>query len=135
MGRRAGPAGARNGMKRLIALLLCVQIAGCAHGVATVSTSTAATTGTAAAGTTAVGAQVTAASSGAGAIAIFAAAAAMMMTASTESPSGTTTYNANPFAAMGSSSRRPPELDASRRVNEQDCTKPIQDWSANLKCK
>ena len=122
-------------MKRVIALLLCVQIAGCAHGVATVSTSTAATTGTAAAGTTAVGAQVTAASSGAGAIALFAVAAAMMMAASTESPSGTTTYSANPFSAMDSSSRRPPELDAGRRVHEQDCTKPILDWSANLKCK
>jgi uncharacterized protein YcfL len=28
-----------------------------------------------------------------------------------------------------------PELAPSRRVNEQDCTKPIQDWSANLKCR
>ncbi|MDH3318161.1 MAG: hypothetical protein OEO84_00535 [Betaproteobacteria bacterium] len=26
-------------------------------------------------------------------------------------------------------------LDASRQVNEQDCSKPIRDWSANLKCK
>ncbi len=30
---------------------------------------------------------------------------------------------------------RVPELDAARRVNEQDCTKPIEDWSANLKCR
>lgn len=28
-----------------------------------------------------------------------------------------------------------PELDPSRRVHEQDCSKPIEDWSANLKCK
>lgn len=28
-----------------------------------------------------------------------------------------------------------PELDATRTVNEQDCSKPIVDWSANLKCK
>jgi hypothetical protein len=27
------------------------------------------------------------------------------------------------------------ELDAQRRVNEVDCTKPIENWSANLKCK
>ena len=27
-----------------------------------------------------------------------------------------------------------PELDASRRVLEQDCTRPIEDWSANLRC-
>lgn len=29
----------------------------------------------------------------------------------------------------------PRELDGARRVNEQDCTQPIKDWSANLKCK
>ncbi len=32
-------------------------------------------------------------------------------------------------------SGRAPELDASRRVLEQDCTRPIEDWSANLRCK
>ncbi len=31
--------------------------------------------------------------------------------------------------------RPPAPLDARRRVNEVDCTKPIRDWSANLKCK
>jgi hypothetical protein len=31
--------------------------------------------------------------------------------------------------------RAVPELDSSRKINEQDCTKPI-DWSAgNLRCK
>lgn len=30
---------------------------------------------------------------------------------------------------------RAPELDASRRVLEQDCTRPIEDWSANLRCR
>jgi len=33
------------------------------------------------------------------------------------------------------SSARAPELEDSRRVLEHDCTKPIVDWSANLKCK
>ncbi len=28
-----------------------------------------------------------------------------------------------------------PDLDPSRRVVEHDCTKPIEDWSANLKCR
>ncbi len=28
-----------------------------------------------------------------------------------------------------------PEMDPTRRVAEQDCTKPIADWSANLKCR
>lgn len=26
-------------------------------------------------------------------------------------------------------------MDASRQVNAVDCTRPIQDWSANLKCR
>lgn len=122
-------------MKRLLILLLCVQLAACANAAVSVSTSTAAT-GSVTAGTAAAGGQVAAASSGAGAIALFAIAAAMM-TASEMSASGTTTYNANPFAAIdgASASRRPPELDANRRVNEQDCTRPIVDWSANLKCR
>jgi len=28
-----------------------------------------------------------------------------------------------------------PALDAERRVVEQDCTRPIVDWSANIKCR
>lgn len=41
--------------------------------------------------------------------------------------------NANPFMAI--TPTWPPPLDPERRVNEQDCTKPIEDWSANLRCK
>lgn len=32
-------------------------------------------------------------------------------------------------------STRVPALDPTRRVVEQDCTKPIEDWSANLRCR
>jgi hypothetical protein len=39
-------------------------------------------------------------------------------------------YSSGPSAAPAT-----PELDKSRRVNEQDCTQPIKDWSANLKCR
>jgi hypothetical protein len=42
--------------------------------------------------------------------------------------------NANPFAAI-TSTEWLPALDPERRVNEQDCTQPIEDWSANLRCK
>ena len=28
-----------------------------------------------------------------------------------------------------------PVMDASRRVVERDCTQPIEDWSANLRCR
>ena len=132
MGWSEGQAGARDGMKRLIVLLLCAQIAGCANSAAMLSTSTA-TASSVTAGTTAVGAEVTAAGSGAGAIALF-ALAAIMISSSSENAAGTTTYRANPFDAI-TPTRPPPTLDSSRRVNEQDCTKPIKDWSANLKCR
>jgi len=42
--------------------------------------------------------------------------------------------NANPFAAI-TPTQPPPELDPARRVHEQDCTRPIEDSSANLRCK
>ena len=41
---------------------------------------------------------------------------------------------ANPFMAI-QPTMSAPRLDESRRVLEQDCTKPIEDWSANLKCR
>ena len=31
--------------------------------------------------------------------------------------------------------QRAPEMDPARRVAEQDCTRPIEDWSSNLKCR
>ena len=43
-------------------------------------------------------------------------------------------YRANPFYAIQPTPPAP-QLDASRRVLEQDCTRPIEDWSANLKCR
>ena len=39
---------------------------------------------------------------------------------------------ANPTMPLA---ERPPPLDAARRVNEQDCTQPVVDASANLKCR
>jgi len=45
-------------------------------------------------------------------------------------------YRANPFLALDPPApRSAPPLDESRRVNEQDCTRPIEDWSANLRCR
>lgn len=38
-------------------------------------------------------------------------------------------------AAPAAAAPAPAELDQARRVNEQDCTQPIKDWSANLKCR
>jgi hypothetical protein len=44
-------------------------------------------------------------------------------------------YRANPFDALAPSRLAPPPLDSARRVLEVDCSKSIEDWSANLKCR
>jgi hypothetical protein len=38
-------------------------------------------------------------------------------------------------ASDGQTRVPPPELDLVRKVNEQDCSKPIENGSANLKCR
>jgi hypothetical protein len=43
-------------------------------------------------------------------------------------------YDTNPFMAV-TETARPPALAPGRRVNEQDCSRPIEDPSANLKCR
>jgi hypothetical protein len=35
----------------------------------------------------------------------------------------------------GSSTVPAPPMDESRSINTQDCTRPIEDWSANLRCR
>ena len=118
---------------RALALLVLLAscLAGCSNFAVALNSS-----GTAAAGTTAVGGATTAAGSGAAGLALFALAVYAFY--GTETTDGmTTTYRANPFDAIGdgSASRQAPDMDGSRRVHEQDCTKPIKDWSANLKCR
>ena len=41
----------------------------------------------------------------------------------------------SPSALLPDAPAPAPELAGGRVVNEQDCTKPIVDWSANLKCR
>ena len=40
-----------------------------------------------------------------------------------------------PYGAHSPYPDRAPDLDPSRRVVEHDCTRQIEDWSANLKCR
>lgn len=55
--------------------------------------------------------------------------------ASYESYNNGTHYRANPFDALSPAQPVPAPLDPARRVLEADCTRPIADWSANLKCR
>src|SRR5262245_56702975 len=50
-----------------------------------------------------------------------------------ESYKGGTTYRANPFDAFSMSPPGPPPLDATRKVSEQDCTKPIDYSLGNIR--
>ncbi len=96
---------------RLAALFLAVSMmAGCAHTH---------TTGTAhATGTTTVGGSVSVhGHSNSLAALIF---AGMFLAAAM-------TYREPPAST--------PELDASRRINEQDCTRPIDESAGNLRCR
>jgi hypothetical protein len=99
-------------MRRFLSLIVVVLLAGCAHSNASLNSS-----GSMGGGTTAVGGQVSAGGSGAAAVALFAIAIVAIH--------GSEITYTQPV----------PELDGSRRVNEQDCSKPIKDWSANLKCR
>ena len=108
MGRSEGQAGASDGMKRFVALVLALVLVGCAHSNVSLNAS-----GSAAGGTSTVSGQVSAGGSGAAAVALFAIA----------------------VVAIHGTTLPAPQLDDSRRVNEQDCSKPIKDWSANLKCR
>lgn len=44
--------------------------------------------------------------------------------------------HSNPLTAFDpSAGRAVPPMDASRKVHEQDCSRPIEDGSANLRCR
>ena len=45
-----------------------------------------------------------------------------------------TPYRSMPYVPPPSY-RPVPALDPARSVNEQDCSRPIENWSANLRCK
>jgi len=95
---------------------ICILIAGCSHGQLQFSSGAASTTsgGTAISGSSA-GLNVQASGSTAAALIGLGIAGAVIY--------------------RSEASGRAPELAPVRRVNEQDCTRPIEDISANLKCR
>lgn len=116
---------------RVASLLLAILVAGCSANtnVRLGTGGTAVPPGTAATGSSVV-AQVQYGSAAATLLGIAILAAAWHASESDR-------YGADrldPFAPVS----RPAlglQLDESRRVFEQDCTRPIEDWSANLRCK
>ncbi len=44
--------------------------------------------------------------------------------------------HSNPLTAFDpAAGRAVPPMDAARKVHEQDCSRPFEDWSANLRCR
>lgn len=93
-------------MKTAAGLLLLALAAGCAH-----STVNAGSSGT--------GASVSLHASGHGLAALVAAGVLFIAVRSEES-------GAQPY---------PPAMDPGRRINAQDCTRPIDESAGNLKCR
>ena len=114
---------------RLAALLLALVLAGCAH-----THTTAAVGAGTASGTTTAGGSVSVHGHGHGLAALV--IAGMFIAAAAD-------YSRDPyppprfadFADWFRGTPPPPPLDASRRVNEQDCTRPIDESAGNLRCR
>ena len=106
-------------MNRL-ALILVVAVAGCTHASVRVDTGGGVTTTTS---------SVSASYSGHGSAAVWALIGIGLIAAELAGSEAARERGLEP--------ERPGErkMDAQRRVNEVDCTKPIENWSANLKCK
>ncbi len=95
---------------------ICILIAGCSHGQLQFNGGAASTTsGGTAISSSSAGLSVQASGSSAAALIGLGIAGAVIY--------------------RSEASGRAPELAPVRRVNEQDCTRPIEDISANLKCR
>src|SRR5262249_62059553 len=111
MGSRQRSIAARNGL----VLLFVLFAAGCANSSVQVSSGSSPTAG--ASGSSVFGALMLIG----------------FMVSSEEDYRNGFRVRANPFDGFAPAPL--PPLDPERRVQEVDCTKPIEDWSANLKCR
>jgi hypothetical protein len=114
MGSRQRPIAARNGLALAAALVLA---AGCANTRVQVS-SGGPQPAVSAPGSSALGALLL-----------------LGFIVSAEAHHDGARYRASPSDALSPAPYPPPPLDPARRVLEQDCTQPIEDWSANLRCR
>lgn len=123
MDRRPGPTPARRRLsgvllparRRLAVAVLCVCLAGCGgHSYVQVGSSGSPSSGVSSGGSVNVQGRLSA-----GTLLMLGIFAGASLHAEHAAPPA----------------QRVPELDPARRVAEQDCTKPIEDRSANLRCR
>lgn len=113
MGRRTRPPVAR---RAIAAGLLALALAGCGgHSYVQVGSSGSPSTGVSTGGSVSVQG--------------YSTLGTLLALAVLAGASWQADHAAPPF------SHAVPALDPSRRVTERDCTQPIEDWSANLRCR
>ena len=116
--------------RRLFASMLCALLVGCsAHTNVRIGSGAVGVPPGTSVTSSSVGASVQSGSAAGALIAIGLLAAAWHGTGSDRVSDR---HGTESFSAM---SGPVPPLDETRRVHEQDCTRPIEDGSANLKCK
>lgn len=114
-------------MMRALVLAAAILVAGCAHTETRVAIGA-----TAPGGGVSAGVRLQAGSAGAALVAIGILAGA----AWAESSQDGMRHGASALGALGAEpGRTVPPLDAARRIHEQDCTQPIADAVANLRCR
>lgn len=132
MGRDQRPPFARHGLMRArvpLALSLAVLLGGCG-GHANVQSTSGGGAGTVSGGTSV---NVQGRSNFGNLLGL-----GFLVGVSYGSERGVSHFSSNPFMAISgadSPARGIPEPDPSRRIAVQDCTRPIEDWLANLRCK
>jgi hypothetical protein len=114
---------------RVVALLLALMLAGCAH-----THTTAAVGAGTASGTATTGGSVSVHGHGHG-LAALVIAGLFIAAAADYSRDPYPPPRFSDFADWFRGAPPPPAMDASRRINEQDCTKPLDEAAGNLRCK
>lgn len=129
MGRRKRPAFTRRRMTRGLALSLALLLASCG-GHSNVQLSAGGAPASSGGGTISIGSQPRSTFGD-----LIVLGVMLGVVHGSESAAGYgTRIRSNPFDAI-QPAMPAPELDVTRTVNEQDCSKPIENWSANLKCR
>jgi hypothetical protein len=121
-------------MKRCIAVLL-VFLAACAHTDVRVNAGSAAVTRSTSATTTTQGGLQVSAQGGRGLALLLGVGVAAAAIVDYARYGWSSRPDAYPYLWNADGNRPAPPLAPERRVNEQDCSRPIEDLSANLKCR
>ena len=133
MDRDPRPAGTRHALTRGTVLACAMMLAGCGGHANVLATSGGPPAGgVPGAGSIRIGGQP---NSSVGTLIAAGLLVGVVAGSEARPPSFGFVYRANPFMAIQPPAPSLPALDASRSVNEQDCSRPIENPGANLRCR